>query len=127
MTKLQKSYASFVKGKFCSIEDVVSLKWLLVPKRIDFTITFKCLLNERMPSNFQISIKEKKQELRTATETIKLTLTSKPNYESSFIKYATALYNEVLKPIQETEKHCALDPKLRRSLFDKTFARSLST
>ena len=79
MIKLQKSCASFVKGKFCSTEDVVSLKWLLIPERIDFTVlkmTFKGLLNERMPSNFHISIKEKKQELRTATETIKLTLTT---------------------------------------------------
>ena len=29
MIKLQKSCASFVKGKLCSIEDVVSLKWFL--------------------------------------------------------------------------------------------------
>ena len=49
---------------------MVSLKGLLVPERIDFTVlkmTFKGLLNERMPSNVQISIKEKR-ELRTATE-----------------------------------------------------------
>ena len=92
MMKLQKSCASFIKGKYCSIEGVVSLKWLLVPERIDFTVlkmTFKGLLNQRMPSNFQVSIKEKKRELRTATETFKLTLTSEPNYESYFIKYAT--------------------------------------
>ena len=84
MIKLQKSCASFAKGKFCSIEDVVSLKWLLVPERIDFTVLkmiFKGLLNERMSSNFQISIKEKKRELRTATETTKLTLTIEPNYD----------------------------------------------
>ena len=52
--KLQKSCVSFVKGKFCSIEDVVSLKWLLVPERIGLTVlkmTFKGLLNERMASN----------------------------------------------------------------------------
>ena len=129
MIKLQKSCASFVKGKFCSIEDVVSLKWLLVPERIDFTVlkmTFKGLLNERMPSNFQISIKEKKRELRTASETIKLKLTSEPNYESHFIKYATTLYNEVPKPIQEAEKYSAVVPKLKRCLFDKTLARSLA-
>ena len=129
MIKLQKSCASFVKGKFCSIEDVVSLKWLLVPERIDFTVlkmTFKGLLNERMPSNFQISIKEKKRELRSATKTIKLTLTSEPNYESHFIKYATALYNEAPKPMQEAEKYCAVVPKLKRYLFDKTLARSLA-
>ena len=72
------------------MEDVLSLKWLLVPERIDFTVlkmTFKGLLNERMPSNFQISIKEKKRELRTTTETIKLTLTSEQNYESHFLKF----------------------------------------
>ena len=57
-------------------------------------MTFKGLLNERMPSNFQLSIKEKKRELRTATETE--------------------------KPIQETEKYCAVVAKLKRYLFDKT-------
>ena len=89
MIKLQKSCATFVKGKLYSLEDVVSLTWLLVPERIDFTVlemTFKGLLNARTPSNFQISIKEKKRELRTATKTIKLTLTSERNYESHIIK-----------------------------------------
>ena len=77
-----------------------------------------------MPSNLQIRrIKEKKRELRTATETIKLTLTSEPNYESHFI--ILTLYNEVPKPIQEAEKYCVVAPKLKRYLFDKTLARSL--
>ena len=128
MIKLQKSCASFVKGKYCSMEDVVSIKWILVPERIDLKVlkmTFKGLLKERMPWNFQISIKEKKRELRTATETIKLTLTSKPNYESHFFKYATTLYNEVPKSIKEAEKYCAFVPKLKRYLFDTTLARSL--
>ena len=39
-----------------------------------------------------VSIK-KKQELR-----------NEPNYQSHFIKYATTLYNEVPKSIQEAEK-----------------------
>ena len=112
------------------MEDVLSLKWLLVPEKIDFTVlkmTFKGRpLNERMPSNFQISIKEKKRELRTATKTIKLTLTSKLNYESHFLKYATTLYNEVPKLIQEAGNYYAVVPKLKRYLFDKTLARSLS-
>ena len=38
MIKLQKSCTSFANGKYCSMEDVVSLKWLLVPERIDFTV-----------------------------------------------------------------------------------------
>ena len=88
-------------------------------------MTFKVLLNERMPSNFQIIIKEKKRELRKATEITKLTLTSEPNCESHFLKYATALYSEVPKSIQEAEKYCAVVPKLKRYLFDKTLARLL--
>ena len=129
MIKLQKSCTRFAYGKYCSIEDVVSLKWLLIPDRIDFTVlkmTYKGLLNERMPSNFQISIKEKKRKLRTATETTKLTLTSDPNYGSYFVKYATTLYNEVPKSIQEAEKYCAAVSKLKWYLFGKTWARSLS-
>ena len=49
--KLQKSCVNFVKRKFYSVEDIVSLKlslkWLLVPRRIDFTVlkmAFKGLL-----------------------------------------------------------------------------------
>ena len=84
------------------------------------------LLNEKMSSNFQISIKEKKRELRTATEATKLALTSEPNCASHFIKYATTLYNEVPKSIQEAEKYCAVVPKLKRYLLDKILARSLS-
>ena len=81
-----------------------------------------------MPSNVQISIKEKKQKLRTATKTTKLTLTSDPNCQSHFVKYATTLtlYNRFPKPIQEAEKYCAIVPKLKRYLFHKTLARSLS-
>ena len=65
----------------------------------------------------------KKRELSSGTETIKLTLTSEPNYESHFVKYATTLYNEVPKPIQETEKYYAVVPKFKRYLFDKTSAK----
>ena len=49
-------------------------------------MTFKGLLNERMPSDFQISIKEKRE--LTATEATKLALAREPSYESHFIKYA---------------------------------------
>ena len=108
---------------------MVSLKGLLVPERIDFTVlkmTFKGLLNERMPSNFQISIKEKNRDFRAATETIKLIPTSEPKYESHFLKYGTTLYKEVPKSILEAEKYCAVVPKLKTYLFGKTLARSLS-
>ena len=56
-----------------------------------FEMAFKRLLNERMPWNFLINIKEKKRELRQSTGSIKLALTGEPNYESHFLKYAPTL------------------------------------
>ena len=78
-------------------------------------MTFKGHLNERMPS-IQISIKEKKRILRTATKTINR------KRHSHFVKYATTLYNEVPKPIQEAAKYCPVITKLKKYLFYKTLA-----
>ena len=55
-----------------------------------------------------------------------MTLKSKPDDESYFIKYATTLYNEVPKSKQETENLWAVVPKLKRYFLDKTLARSPS-
>ena len=118
MIKLQKSYSSFVKGTYCSIEDLVWLKWLLILEKIGW--------NNALKRSDQHQRKETK--LRTATKTTKLTLTSDPNCQSHFVKYATTLtlYNQFPKPIQEAEKYCAIVPKLKRYLFHKTLAGSLS-
>ena len=72
------------------------MKWLLIPKRIDYTIlklTFKELLNEKMPSNLQIGVKNNKRELRKSTETLKLILTNQPNCSPHFLEYGTKLSN----------------------------------
>ena len=61
MIKLQTLCASFLRHKFCFAEDILPLKWLLVPEQFDFTVLkmiFKEFLNNRMPSNFQINIKK---------------------------------------------------------------------
>ena len=49
-----------------------------------------------------------------------MALTSDPNYELHFIKYATTLY-EVPKSTQEAEKYCAVVPKLKR------YSKNIST
>ena len=54
MIKQQKSCASFVNGKFCSTEDMVLLKWLLVPERIDFKKgSFKKYVRSKLPNQYQ--------------------------------------------------------------------------
>ena len=64
MIKLEKLCANFLRHKFCSAEDILPLKWLLVPEQFDFTVLkmiFKGFLNNRMPSNFQTNIKKKQK------------------------------------------------------------------
>ena len=72
-------------------------------------MTFKGLLNERIPSNFQINIKRKKRK-----ETIKLALIRELIYKPSnlpFLKYATTLYDQAPKQIQEAEDYCDIAPR----------------
>ena len=81
-------------------------------------MTFKGVLNEKMPFNCQKNIK-KKQELRQSTETIKSALKGGPDYESYFLEYATTLYNQVPKQMQETESYCDVFPKLKSIYLEK--------
>ena len=83
-------------------------------------MTFKGLLNEKIPSNFQTNIKKKKEkkekklELRQSTETIKLALIGELIYKPTnlpFLKYATTLYDQAPKQIQEAENYCDVAPR----------------
>ena len=58
-----KNYAcaGFTLNKFATCEDITKLKWLLVPERINFTITklvFKGLLKENIPENLEIQVRK---------------------------------------------------------------------
>ena len=104
------------------------MKWLLIPERINCTIleiTFKGLLNERVPSNRQISIKNNQRELKKSTKDFKLILTNDPNYSSHFLEYATKWYNEVSKPLREVDNFCEMISKLKKYLFYITLAHFL--
>ena len=69
--------------------------------------------------------RERERE-RKSTKIIKLALTGKPNYKSNFLKYATTLYNQAAKQIQQAQNYCNVFLKLKKYLFNKTLARSLS-
>ena len=76
-------------------------------------MTFKGLLNERIPSNFQINIKKKKKE-KKEKKLDKLALIGelidKPT-NLPFLKYATTLYDQAPKQIQEAENYCDIAPR----------------
>ena len=58
--------------------------------------------------------KEKKLELRQSTETIKLALIGELIYKPTnlpFLKYATTLYDQAPKQIQEAENYCDVAPR----------------
>ena len=91
MIKLQKSCVSLARRQKSSMEDIVSLKWLLIPKRIDYTIlklTFKRILNQRMPSYLQMGKGNNKRKLKS-TETLKLILMNDPMWATVHIFSST--------------------------------------
>ena len=60
-----------------------------------------------MPS-IQISIKKKESNIKNSNRNHQIDTNKRSNYESHFAKYATTLYNEVPKPIQEAAKYYAI-------------------
>ena len=100
-----------------STQVITSLKWLLVPERINFTIlklTFKGLLTERMPSNLQLNIVKKPRTLRKSTEMAKLVSIEDPDNHSHFLNYATKLYNDIPMQIREIENYKQVVLKLKK-------------
>ena len=95
----------------------------MAPGRIDFTVlkmAFKAFVQK---NTIKLPSQQKKQ---TRTSNIKLILTSEPNYESSFLKYAATLYqvprnqvssNQVPKQIQDAEIYCDVAPKLKKYII----------
>ena len=65
--KQQKTCAGFVLNKYATCEDITKLKWLLVPERINFTITkiiIKDLLKENVPENLDVQVRNSNWSLR---------------------------------------------------------------
>ena len=71
-------------------------------------------LNEGIPSNLHICIKNNKREIKKSTETLKLILTNHPNYSSHFLEYATKLYNEEPRTLREVNNYCEIISKLEK-------------
>ena len=51
LLKQQKTCAGFVLNKYAACEDITKLKWLLVPERINFTIT-KIIIKDLLKENY---------------------------------------------------------------------------
>ena len=73
-----------------------------------------------------VSKKRKRNKIKNSNKNYQIDTNKQTKLRVTFDKYATTLHDEVLKSIQRAEKYCALVPKLKRYLFDKTLARSLS-
>ena len=127
LLKLNKACASFVLKKHATCEDITKLKWLLVPKRINFVIAkliFKGLLKENVPENLEIQIKTSNRSLRTPNKAI-LEYTNLQK-QSFYINYANTLYNELPNEIKRCEQYSTVINRLRKYFIDKTIARALS-
>ena len=106
---------------------MTKLKWLLVPKRINFVIAkliFKGLLKENVPENLEIQIKTSNRSLRTPNKAI-LEYTNLQK-QSFYINYANTLYNELPNEIKKCEQYSTVINRLRKYFIDKTIARALN-
>ena len=128
LLKLQKTCAGFVLSKYLTCEDITTLKWLLVPERINFTITkliFKDLLKENVPENLDIQVRTSNLSLTTPNK-VTLQCTNLQKQPSFYISYANTLYNELPNEIKKCEQYSAAVNQLRNYFIDKTIARALS-
>ena len=104
MIKLQKTCASFVTRKFCSLEDVTSPKQLLVLERINFTVLKIRLLVKECHETSKSTSRKRNENLVNQ---------QKPQ------KYATTLYNQAPNQIQEAQNYSDANLKLKSTYLTK--------
>ena len=90
LLKLKKPCAGFVLNRYATYEDIIKLKWLLVPERINFSIAkliFKGLLKENVPENLEIQVRNSNRSFRTLNK-FTLEYTNLQKQLSFYINYA---------------------------------------
>ena len=96
LQKVQNSAAGFVNGRYSKAGDVVSIGWLLIKERIDYSIAklaFQALNDERWPGYLTLEVKEVTRVLRSNSDG---TLRFKHSYiEDTFQYNAAKVFNDI--------------------------------
>ena len=110
--KLQNACGSFVLKKYCRIKDVISLGWLPINKRIEFSIlklTHKALYLETYPKYLKLEFKSSKRLLRI-TDEHKITV---PIFDKSFSGTSSRLFNKLPSNIRSDNNLTSFSRQLR--------------
>ena len=96
LQKVQNSAAGFVNGRYSKAGDVVSIGWLLIKERINYSIAklaFQALNDERWPGYLTLEVKEVTRVLRSNSDG---TLRLKHSYIEDIFQYnAAKVFNDI--------------------------------
>ena len=120
LQKIQNATASFVLGKHAKIVDVISLSWLPITERFEYSIAvlaFKAI-NINIPSNMKLRIKKNQRSLRSNSSALGIKIDSNENVQT-FQEDAKAVFNNLSKNIRECKELSTFKVKTKRFLLDK--------
>ena len=96
MQKVQNATAGFVTGKFAKVNDVITLGWLPIKERIEFSLgklAYNSLKDDKWPGYLSLQVKKATRVLRSNTDgALKLEYSS---IEDSFQYNAARVFNSL--------------------------------
>ena len=125
LQRLQLAACSFVYGRYCTITDVLNLKWLPVKERRNMhllRITHKAINNATWPSTCQLMLQNPTRALRTSNET-----RLKPTNDiGTFQDSASKIFNTLPTTLKSDSNYKSFCRKTKAYLLDSATARNLA-
>ena len=125
LQKGQNAAASFVKGKYCKVNDVLNFNWLPIRGRIDHAmlkLAFKRVHEKSLPSYLHLQQKVTLQSLRNKDQL----LLHIPKDTNTFEGKTSRLFNELPKNIREESNKQKFNKLCQSFLFDRELSRNLT-
>ena len=124
ISKLLKNIAAFVNARYCTTQDVLDLKWLPIPARINFNLlklAHKSLYQEQFPAYLKgLTFEKIKRVTRNSNDTtIKLKI---DHLEKTFTGTCSRLFNDLPLCLKTENNYDLFVPKLKSYLLDKALA-----
>ena len=111
--------------------DVIDLKWRLLEERIDSSVlklVYNGINKENIPANLKLELKK---PTRASSNNSPIIIAKDKNMsKSTFIEEANKIFKELPSNIKQemcTMSSYSFKDKLKKYMFDRTFARDLSS
>ena len=125
LEQVLKACASFVVGKYASLEDVLSLKWLPIREHREWNllkITHKALYNKSWPGYLQLRVHEPTRVLRSSNG-VQLQI---PLERNTLQDHAAQLFNELPSNYRNIADFISFSKQSKHFMFLKAKGRIMS-